>query len=136
MMRLTTIGRRTGQERSVILGYFEDGPNLVTLAMSGWADGEPAWWLNLQAHPETSVDLIDGRRMVRGRAAEGAPNRSFRQPTWPVVDIVVKSTAPPVHERAGGMMWAGWPRLLSDGKTPVELIESAGWLLVRWRVGG
>jgi deazaflavin-dependent oxidoreductase (nitroreductase family) len=57
--------------RSAILGYFEDGPNLVTMAMNGWADGEPAWWLNLQAHPETSVDLVDGRRAVRGRAAEG-----------------------------------------------------------------
>ena len=46
-MRLTTTGRRTGRARSVLLGYFEDGPNLVTLAMNGWADGEPAWWLNL-----------------------------------------------------------------------------------------
>ena len=70
-MRLTTTGRRTGQERSVILGYFEDGPNLVTMAMNGWADGEPAWWLNLQAHPFASVGLADGRRTVRGRAAEG-----------------------------------------------------------------
>ncbi len=71
MMRLTTIGRRTGQERSVILGYFEEGSNLVTLAMNGWAEPDPAWWLNLQAHPEVSVDLADGPRTVRGRAAEG-----------------------------------------------------------------
>ena len=59
--RLTTIGRRTGQERSVMVGYFEDGPNLVTMAMNGWADDEPAWWLNLQVHPEASVHLADGR---------------------------------------------------------------------------
>ena len=71
MMRLTTIGRRTGQERGVILGYFDDGPNLVTMAMNGWADGEPAWWLNLQANPECSVHLSSGRRAVVGRAAEG-----------------------------------------------------------------
>jgi deazaflavin-dependent oxidoreductase (nitroreductase family) len=71
-MRLTTTGRRTGQERSVILGYYEDGPNLVTMAMNGWADGEPAWWLNLQAHPVAGVDLRGGRRPVRGRAAQGA----------------------------------------------------------------
>lgn len=37
-LRLTTTGRRTGRERSVILGYYEDGPNLVTLAMNGWAE--------------------------------------------------------------------------------------------------
>lgn len=71
MMHLTTIGRRTGQERGVILGYFDDGPNLVTMAMNGWGEGEPAWWLNLQAHPEVVVDLADGRRTVKGRAAEG-----------------------------------------------------------------
>ena len=71
MMHLTTTGRRTGQERSVILGYIEDGPNLVTMAMNGWAEDEPAWWLNLQAHPEVSVDLADGQRTVIGRAAEG-----------------------------------------------------------------
>ena len=70
-MRLTTIGRRTGRERSAILGYYEDGPNLVTMAMNGWADSEPAWWLNLQANPDASVDLADGWRVVRGRAAEG-----------------------------------------------------------------
>ena len=40
MMRLTTVGRRSGQERKAILGYFEDGPNLVTMAMNGW--GEPS----------------------------------------------------------------------------------------------
>ena len=50
----------------MILGYVEDGPNLVTMAMNGWADGEPAWWLNLQAHPEASVDLADGQRTVKG----------------------------------------------------------------------
>ena len=71
MMHLTTIGRRTGRERKVILGYFEDGPNLVTMAMNGWSEGEPAWWLNLQAHPEATVTLPDGPRAVRGRAAEG-----------------------------------------------------------------
>ena len=70
-MRLTTTGRRSGKERSVILGYFEDGPNLVTMAMNGWSDGEPAWWLNLQADPEARVDLKGGGHRVRGRAAEG-----------------------------------------------------------------
>lgn len=71
-MRLTTIGRRTGRSRSVLLGYFEDGPNLVTLAMNGWSDGEPAWWLNLRERPEATVELKDGTRAVHARSAEGA----------------------------------------------------------------
>ena len=71
MMRLQTIGRRSGAPRSAILGYFEDGADLVTMAMNGWGEPEPAWWLNLQANPETTVDTVDGPRAVRGRAATG-----------------------------------------------------------------
>ncbi len=70
-LRLTTTGRRTGQQRSVIIGYIEDGPNLVSLAMNGWGEGEPAWWLNLKTHPDATVDLVDGPRLVRGHAATG-----------------------------------------------------------------
>ncbi|MBA4864696.1 nitroreductase family deazaflavin-dependent oxidoreductase [Streptomyces sp. PSKA54] len=70
-LRLTTTGRRTGRQRSVVIGYFEDGPNLVSLAMNGWGEGEPAWWLNLQTYPDATVDLVDGRRQVRGHAATG-----------------------------------------------------------------
>jgi deazaflavin-dependent oxidoreductase (nitroreductase family) len=70
-MRITTVGRRTGKERTAILGYYEDGPNLVTMAMNGWSEGEPAWWLNLQARPDATVVLKDGVRAVRARAAEG-----------------------------------------------------------------
>jgi deazaflavin-dependent oxidoreductase (nitroreductase family) len=69
MMRVHSIGRRSGKARVVIIGYYEDGPNLVTLAMNGWGKSDPAWWLNLQATPHTVVDLADGRRTVRARAA-------------------------------------------------------------------
>ena len=34
-LRLSTVGRRSGQDRTVIVGYLEDGPNLVLLAMNG-----------------------------------------------------------------------------------------------------
>lgn len=70
-LRLTTVGRRTGRERSVMVGYFEDGADLVTMAMNGWGEGEPAWWLNLQAHPDARADLAGGQRLVSGRAAVG-----------------------------------------------------------------
>jgi F420H(2)-dependent quinone reductase len=77
--------RAPHRQRSVIVGYFEDGPNLVTLAMNGWADGEPAWWLNLQAHPDATVDLVNGSRAVRARAAEGA-ERSRLCASWRDID--------------------------------------------------
>jgi deazaflavin-dependent oxidoreductase (nitroreductase family) len=72
MLRLSTVGRRTGEKRAAIVGYLEDGPNLVTPAMNGWADPEPAWWLNLQANPEATVELTSGVRRVVARAANPA----------------------------------------------------------------
>ena len=85
MMRLRTIGRRSGKERVAILGFYEDGPNLVTMAMNGWGEPEPAWWLNLQASPDTIVELPDGPRAVRGRAATPG-ERPRRWARWGTYD--------------------------------------------------
>ena len=70
-LRLTTTGRRTGRPRQVVVGYFEDGRNLITMAMNGWGVAEPAWWLNLQAHPDATAQTRDGARQVRARRAQG-----------------------------------------------------------------
>ena len=83
--RLTTTGRRSRQERSVMIGYFEEGPTLVTMAMNGWGEGEPAWWLNLQAEPEAVVEVDGDRLEVRGRAAQGA-ERSQLWDRWRQID--------------------------------------------------
>ena len=85
-LRLTTTGRRSGEPRKVIVGYLEDGPNLLTMAMNGWGAPEPAWWLNLQAHPEAVVELGRGvRREVIGRAAVGQEREQLWQ-RWREVD--------------------------------------------------
>ena len=71
-LRLTTVGRTSGRERSVIVGYLDDGPNLVVVAMNGWDEGHPAWWLNLEAQPDAVVRLAGERpRPVRAHQAEG-----------------------------------------------------------------
>ena len=70
-LRLTTTGRRTGRPRQVVVGYVEDGRNLVTMAMNGWGAAEPAWWLNLQAHPDATAQTRDGTRPVWARRAQG-----------------------------------------------------------------
>ena len=79
MLRLRTIGRRSGVERAVMLCYFESGASLVTLAMNGWGSDDPAWWLNLQARPDASVDTVHGTRPVRARAATADERRAL----WP-----------------------------------------------------
>ena len=81
-MRVTGPGRRTGRRRSVIVGYFEDGPDVVTMAMNGWGDGEPAWWLNLQAHPDAEVRLADGPPPGAGPAPQAGEERSRLWARW------------------------------------------------------
>jgi deazaflavin-dependent oxidoreductase (nitroreductase family) len=78
MLRLTTTGRRTGRRRVAILGYLEDGERLLVPAMNGWADPEPAWWLNLQAQPRATVELPGGvRREVTARGTVGAEREAL-----------------------------------------------------------
>ena len=70
-------GAARGKERRPSSATSRTVPNLVTMAMNGWADAEPAWWLNLQAHPDVTVDLPGGSRAVhgtcRGRGRAAAP---------------------------------------------------------------
>ena len=71
-MHLTTTGRKSGKPRHVIIAYLDDGPNLTGLAMNGWDEGHPAWWLNLEADPNAIIRTPHGRsRRVRARLAVG-----------------------------------------------------------------
>lgn len=94
-MHLTTVGRKSGQPRSVIVGYVEDGDTPVVLAMNGWDDGHPAWWLNLEAHPDAVIRLKgQPERPVRAREVEGDEReRLWRR--WAEIDEGLDSYAAP-----------------------------------------
>ncbi|MGW1737831.1 nitroreductase/quinone reductase family protein [Nocardia sp. NPDC001965] len=109
MLRLRTRGRRTGREHAVILGYFRDGDDFVTLAMNGWADPAPAWWLNLRAHPLVAADTVDGAVRLRGREATGPE----RDRLW--VEF-------PLYNSWGGADFARNAALRSH-ETPVVVLE-------------
>lgn len=86
-LRLTSIGRRSGRERNAIIGYIEDGPDLVALAMNGWDPGHPAWWLNLVAQPDAVVRLAGQHpRPVQARAATGEERDRLWQ-RWGEIDV-------------------------------------------------
>jgi deazaflavin-dependent oxidoreductase (nitroreductase family) len=105
-MRLTATGRKSGEERSVIVGYIEDGPNLVTLAMNGWDEGHPSWWLNVEAHPDAIVRLMRQQpRQVQARAATGEERDRLWQ-RWVEID-------PNLLAHAGGR----------STETPVVVLE-------------
>ena len=74
--RLHTVGRTSGRERIAILGYHEDGANIVTIAMNGFLEGHPAWWLNLQANPDATIELKG--RVVKVHARTALPEERDR----------------------------------------------------------
>ena len=85
-MHLTTTGRKSGRPRSVIVGYIEDDSAPVTLAMNGWDEGQPAWWLNLEAHPDAVVRLKgQSQRPVRARRVDGEEHDRLWQ-RWAEID--------------------------------------------------
>lgn len=86
-LHITTIGRNSGRERSVIIGYIEDGPNLVALAMNGWDEGHPSWWLNLEKHPDAVIRMARQQpRRVHARRSEGHERDRLWQ-RWAEVDL-------------------------------------------------
>ncbi len=92
-LRLTTTGRKSGLQRSVIVAYIEDGANLVTLAMNGWDEGHPAWWLNLRTTPEAVVQLARQEpRAVHARAATGEERDRLWQ-RWTGIDAALDGYA-------------------------------------------
>ena len=92
-LHLTTVGRRSGKERNVILGYLEDGPNLVVLAMNGWDEGRPAWWLNLEVHPDAVVRLAHQHpQRVHTRVAVGEERERLWQ-RWLAIEPEIDAYA-------------------------------------------
>ena len=54
-LRLWTVGRTSGRERSVLLLYLDDGPRVIVVASYGGHSEHPQWWKNLQAEPSCRI---------------------------------------------------------------------------------
>ncbi len=66
---LTTVGRKSGQERTVPLTYMAEGDSYVLVASNGGADRHPAWWLNLEKTPDATIQVGgEVRKVVASRA--------------------------------------------------------------------
>lgn len=92
-LHLAAIGRKTGEDRGVIVGYLEDGDDLVVVAMNGWGEGHPSWWLNLQADPQAVVRTVrEDLRPVRARVATGQERERLWQ-RWLAIDPTLDTLA-------------------------------------------
>jgi deazaflavin-dependent oxidoreductase (nitroreductase family) len=70
VLLLTTSSRRSGEPRPVTLTYLEDGGRFVVVASNAGENRHPARWLNLEEHPDATVQI--GGTTTRVRPAEAA----------------------------------------------------------------
>ena len=68
---LTTTGRKTGKARTVPLGSFEDGGDRIVVASAAGSPTHPAWFNNLTANPEVTVQLGPRTYAARAEAISG-----------------------------------------------------------------
>jgi deazaflavin-dependent oxidoreductase (nitroreductase family) len=83
VLELTTIGRKSGQPRSVMLtSPLQDGDKLVVVASRGGDDTHPAWFLNLRDNPDVEVAFQGGAKQpMKARVASAAERKTM----WPQV---------------------------------------------------
>lgn len=79
MLLLDHVGARSGRRRTTPLVYVPDGGDVVIVASKGGHPRNPAWFHNLRANPDTTIQIGSERRSVRARVA--SPNERAR--LWP-----------------------------------------------------
>jgi deazaflavin-dependent oxidoreductase (nitroreductase family) len=86
-MLLTTTGRKTGKQHTVPVLYLVDGDALVVVGSYGGDDRTPAWFLNLLANPDVTVER--GAEKVAMTATLATPEERAR--LWPLLVGMYKS---------------------------------------------
>jgi F420H(2)-dependent quinone reductase len=78
---LDHVGAKSGTSRTSPLVYTVDGQNLILVASKGGYPKNPAWFHNLAANPDTTVQVGSSHRDVHARVA----NAKERERLWPLV---------------------------------------------------
>ena len=87
---LTTIGRKSGEKRTVALVFLQNGEDMVIVGSLAGYDHHPAWYLNVGANPKCWVQL-DRRRgtAVARNATEGGAEK-----LWPKLTALLPLIRP------------------------------------------
>ncbi|GAA4560646.1 nitroreductase/quinone reductase family protein [Pseudonocardia xishanensis] len=76
VVELTTIGRRSGEPRTVLLtAPVVEGDRYIVVASRGGDDRHPAWFLNLRAEPAVRVSVQGGPTRPMRAEVVGADER-------------------------------------------------------------
>jgi deazaflavin-dependent oxidoreductase (nitroreductase family) len=89
ILLLTTEGRKTGESRTTPLIHRTDGERWVIVASRGGSPENPAWYENLLANPEATIQVKGDRIDVRASTAEGEERSrlwSLMAEVWPAYD--------------------------------------------------
>ena len=91
VLELTTIGRKSGEPRSVMLtSPVQEGETIVIVASKGGEPQHPAWFLNLRANPDVEVRYRGGpKQPMQARIADAAD----RARLWPLITAKYKNYA-------------------------------------------
>ncbi|MFN8514375.1 MAG: nitroreductase family deazaflavin-dependent oxidoreductase [Thermomicrobiales bacterium] len=80
LLILTTTGAKSGEARSTPMSYSTDGDRIIVVAANGGAPTNPAWYHNLLANPQVTVELGGDTYQARATiAAEPERTRHFAQ---------------------------------------------------------
>lgn len=71
VLLLTTKGVRSGEPRTTVVGYRRSGDVYVVIAAANGAPEDPAWYRNLVADPNATIEVGPQKLRVRARTAEG-----------------------------------------------------------------
>jgi deazaflavin-dependent oxidoreductase (nitroreductase family) len=74
---LTTTGAKTGMPRTTPVMYIREGERLLVVASNAGAPSHPAWFRNLSAHPNLSVEIGAETFEARAVVLEGADRRAI-----------------------------------------------------------
>ena len=75
LLILTTTGARSGEPRSVVLGYGRQRDRLVVIGSNNGAPKAPAWYHNLLANPHATVELAGPERFEVRASTAGSDER-------------------------------------------------------------
>jgi len=77
MLILHTTGAKSGRTHVTPLVYLPDGGRMVIIASAGAQPMHPAWYHNLVANPEVTVEVGDETVVATARVATGAERNAL-----------------------------------------------------------
>jgi deazaflavin-dependent oxidoreductase (nitroreductase family) len=92
---LTTVGRKSGKQRTTPLIYQKQGDVYAVVASKGGSDEAPLWYHNLTANPEVEVQVLGDRFNARARTASPEEKPALwdlMAKTWPAYDDYQRKT--------------------------------------------